>query len=91
MEVIKFGIAYNSCFYVSPNRKNYRQGPPDQLWINSLRNGISTSPGKQGYSPDRPKVNTNIKMFCFVRVRGQVWLITSVVDYCKFHRIPALG
>lgn len=43
-------------FYVSPNRKSYRQGPPDQLWINSLRNGMTTSPGKHGCSPDRPKV-----------------------------------
>ncbi|XP_059353066.1 uncharacterized protein LOC130688934 isoform X4 [Daphnia carinata] len=40
---------------VDPSGKSYRQGPPDQLWINSLRSGMASSPGKHGCSPDRPK------------------------------------
>lgn len=46
--------------FVPPNRKGYRQGPPDQLWINSLRSGTTPSPGKHGSSPDRPKVYTHL-------------------------------
>ncbi|XP_045033256.1 uncharacterized protein DKFZp434B061 isoform X6 [Daphnia magna] len=40
---------------VDPSGKSYRQGPPDQLWINSLRSGMASSPGRHGSSPDRPK------------------------------------
>lgn len=66
--------------YVSPNRKSYRQGPPDQLWINSLRNGMTTSPGKHGCSPDRPKVIKRTKLFPCVSFSREI-----VTHYSEFH------